>query len=99
MTATLQSTDLDFCRVCKALSNPVRLEIIRYVLEHPGCIGNEILLHLPEECPHAQSTLSQHLRVLRGAGLLEAWEEGPAVCYHVNQECLAWLGQQLRGLQ
>jgi len=97
-TAQLQLED-HFCRVCKALSSPVRLQILRYVLAHPGCIGNQILLHLPEGGPRAQSTLSQHLRVLRTAGLLEAEEDGPAVCYFVNQECLAWLCHEITDLQ
>lgn len=98
-TAQLQLEDRNFCRVCKALSNPVRLQILRYVLAHPGCIGNQILLHLPEDAPHAQSTLSQHLRVLRTAGLLEAEEDGPAVCYFVNQDCLVWLCHEITDLQ
>jgi DNA-binding transcriptional ArsR family regulator len=86
--------DLHLSHVCKALSNPVRVQIVRYVLAHPNCIGNDILLHLPKEGPHAQSTLSRHLRVLRNAGLLEASADGSAVCYRVNQGCLTWLSGQ-----
>jgi DNA-binding transcriptional ArsR family regulator len=85
--------------LCKALGNPVRVSILRYVLGHPDCIGNEILLHLPEDGPHAQSTLSQHLRLLREVGLLEAYSDGAAVCYRVNSSQLCWLQDQLRGMQ
>lgn len=81
--------------LCKALGNPIRVSILRYVLHHPDCIGNEILLHLPENGPHAQSTLSQHLRQLRDAGLLEAYSDGAAVCYRVNSERINWLKGQL----
>jgi DNA-binding transcriptional ArsR family regulator len=86
--------DHHLSQVCKALSNPVRIQIVRYVLAHPNCIGNDILLHLPEEGPHAQSTLSRHLRVLRNAGVLDAAADGSAVCYRVNQSCLTWLSTQ-----
>ncbi len=85
--------------LCKALGNPVRVSILRYVLQHPDCIGNEILLHLPEDGPHAQSTLSQHLRLLREVGLLEAYSDGAAVCYRVNGSKINWLQEQLAQMQ
>jgi len=85
--------------LCKALGNPVRVSILRYVLHHPDCIGNEILLHLPEDGPRAQSTLSQHLRQLRAAGLLEAYADGPAICYRVNGARFTWLREQLVEMQ
>lgn len=88
-------SDHALAQICKALGNPVRVAILRYVLRHPGCIGNEILLHLPDDGPHAQSTLSQHLRQLREAGLLDAQSDGSAVCYHVSTERLAWLRAEL----
>jgi DNA-binding transcriptional ArsR family regulator len=97
-TAVILCEDQTLAQVCKALGCVVRIQILRYVLEHPGCIGNEILLHLPDGSPRAQSTLSQHLRVLRNAGLLEAFEEGSAVCYRVNQAQLAWINQALEHL-
>ncbi|MCU0490450.1 MAG: ArsR family transcriptional regulator [Chloroflexaceae bacterium] len=98
-TARVQRDDRELADVCKALGSWVRVQIMHYVLRHPNCIGNEILLHLPDDAPHAQSTLSQHLRVLRDAGLLEAEGDGPAVCYRVNRERLAWVQQQLADLQ
>lgn len=98
VTAQSHLDDQQLCRVCKALSNRVRVQIMRYVLAHPNCIGNDILLHMPEEGPHAQSTLSQHLRVLRDAGLLEAEGDGSAVCYRVNRDCVTWLREQLAEL-
>jgi DNA-binding transcriptional ArsR family regulator len=90
--------DRDLALLCKALGNPVRVSILRYVLHHPDCIGNQILLHLPSDGPHAQSTLSQHLRQLRDAGLLEAYADGAATCYRVNAERISWLRQQLDGI-
>jgi DNA-binding transcriptional ArsR family regulator len=98
VTADQVSPDRTLARICKALGNPVRVQILRYVLEHPGCIGNQILLHLPAGAPHAQSTISQHLRVLRDVGLLDSHGEGPAVAYYVNGERLIWLREALASL-
>jgi DNA-binding transcriptional ArsR family regulator len=88
-------SDQALAQLCKALGNPVRVAILRYVLQHPDCIGNEILLHLPDDGPHAQSTLSQHLRQLREVGLLDSYSDGAAVCYRVNPERIAWLREEL----
>lgn len=92
-------SDHELAQLCKALGNPVRVAVLRYVLLHPDCIGNEILLHLPDYGPHAQSTLSQHLRQLREVGLLEAYSDGAAVCYRVNSERIAWLCDELEALR
>lgn len=91
--------DNSLAQICKALGNPVRVSILRYVQHHPNCIGNEILLHLPDDGPHAQSTLSQHLRLLRDVGLLDAYSDGAAVCYRVNAERIAWLREALAELR
>jgi DNA-binding transcriptional ArsR family regulator len=93
------SPDDTLAQICKALGNPVRVQIVRYVLDHPGAIGNQILLHLPANAPHAQSTISQHLRVLRDVGLLEGHGEGAAVAYYVNSERMAWLRNALARMQ
>jgi DNA-binding transcriptional ArsR family regulator len=84
--------------VCKALSNPVRLQIVRYVHDHPRCIGNQILLNLPGTTK-AQSTLSQHLKILCKAGLIEAEPDGPATTYTLSAECLVWLRSRLVELE
>jgi DNA-binding transcriptional ArsR family regulator len=81
--------------MCKALGNPVRLQIVRFIQRHPRSIGNQILLQLPDNCVRAQSTLSQHLKVLRDAELLSAEEDGPATSYTVNDQQLNWLRSRL----
>jgi ArsR family transcriptional regulator, arsenate/arsenite/antimonite-responsive transcriptional repressor len=97
-TARCQQDDERLYRILKALGNPVRLQIMRFVQLRPRCIGNEILLHLPDDMARAQSTLSQHLKILRDAGLIEAECDGSATCYMVDQECLGWLREQLADL-
>jgi DNA-binding transcriptional ArsR family regulator len=97
-TARREQNDERLYRMLKALGNPVRLEIVRFVQQRPRCIGNDILLHLPANMARAQSTLSQHIKILRDAGLIEAECDGPATCYAINQECMVWLREQMSDL-
>lgn len=87
--------DAAFAYTLKALSNPVRLEIVRYIARHPGCICNQLVLALGK----AQPTISQHLRVLRVAGLIEGEEDGAATCYCVKRERLHWLQCRMADLR
>ncbi len=70
----------------KALGNPIRFEILKYMLTHPGCITGDIV----ELLPLAQSTVSQHLKVLRQAGWIHAEGRGTATAYCLDDETLAW---------
>jgi ArsR family transcriptional regulator, arsenate/arsenite/antimonite-responsive transcriptional repressor len=78
----------------RALGNPARYRIVRYLTECPECIVNEIV----QQTPLAQSTVSQHLRVLREAGLVCGEIEGPAMNYCLDREALDWLIEHLRHL-
>ena len=73
-------------RMFKALSNPIRFEIMKYLVTHPGCITGDIV----EFLPIAQATVSQHLKVLREAGWISGLTEGPAVNYRLNAANIAW---------
>ena len=97
-TAYCERDDDHTWRVLKALGHPVRLEIVRFIQHHPNCICNEILLQLPDRCTRAQSTLSQHLKILRDAGIIEAEQDGSTTSYLLNEEQIAWLNDQLCGL-
>jgi len=70
----------------KALGNPVRFEIMKFLVTHPGSITGDIVDFLPI----AQSTTSQHLAVLRDAGWIEGIVEGPAVNYRLNEAAVHW---------
>ncbi len=70
----------------KALGNPIRFEIMKYLVTHPGNITGDIVEHLPI----AQSTVSQHLKVLRDAGWIWGTLQGPATCYCLHDENIAW---------
>jgi ArsR family transcriptional regulator len=78
-------------RVLKALGNPTRIRILEYLAAHPTCMTQTIVL----TTPLAQSTVSQHLKVLREAGLVQGEIEGPATCYCIDPAGLEWLRKQL----
>jgi len=70
----------------KALGNPIRFEILKYLAAHPQDITGDIV----EFLPIAQSTVSQHLKVLRDAGWIWGIIQGPATCYCLQEENIAW---------
>jgi ArsR family transcriptional regulator len=80
-------------RMLKALGNPVRFQIVEFLAENQMCITNDIV----RNTPLAQSTVSQHLKVLREAGLIQGEIEGPATCYCLNPEGVRWLKEQIGG--
>jgi ArsR family transcriptional regulator len=76
-----------FGRLCKALGHPARVRIVRLLLSVDTCVCGDIV----ERLPLAQSTVSQHLKVLKEAGIVEGVIDGPRTCYGVNREALAEL--------
>lgn len=80
-------------RMLKALGNPVRFQIVQILAEKQMCITGEIV----EFTTLAQSTVSQHLKVLREAGLITGEFQGPATCYCLDEAGLRWLKEQIGG--
>lgn len=78
-------------KMLKALGNPMRFQIVEFLAEHQLCVTNEIV----KNTPLAQSTVSQHLKVLREAGLIRGEIEGPATCYCLDPQAFAWLKEQI----
>lgn len=72
-------------RLCKALGHPVRVRIVKLLLSVDTCVCGDIV----ERLPLAQSTVSQHLKVLKEAGLVEGTIDGPRTCYYLNREAIA----------
>ena len=75
----------------KALGNPIRFQIVKTLAERQMCITQDIV----DSTPLAQSTVSQHLKVLREAGLIHGEIEGPATCYCLNPDNIRWLKEQI----
>ena len=77
----LQDTDQRLVQTFRALGHPARLLMVRLLAERRTCICGEIV----DELPLSQSTVSQHLKVLKDAGLIIGEVEGPALCYCLAQ--------------
>lgn len=88
---TLTRDEQRLARMLKALGNPVRFRIVQFLAEHQACITGEIV----EFTTLAQSTVSQHLKVLREAGLILGEIEGPATCYCLDGSGILWLKNQI----
>ncbi len=94
MPDTLQAPSQDQIRLIamlKALGNPIRFQIVEMLAECQSCITNDIVLRTPL----AQATISQHLKVLREAGLIKGSISGPATCYCIDEEAVRWLKEQI----
>jgi len=78
-------------QMLKALGNPIRFQIVETLAERQTCITNEIVA----TTSLAQSTVSQHLKVLREAGLIRGEVEGPATCYYLDADGIRWLKEQV----
>lgn len=71
--------------VARALAHPARVRILALLLSRPGCIGGDIV----GEVGLAQSTVSEHLRILKAANLVTGEITPPRVCYSLNPDALA----------
>ena len=80
-------------KMLKALGNPVRFQIVQILAEKQACITGEIV----EFTTLAQSTVSQHLKVLREAGLICGSIEGPATSYCLDVDGIKWLRERVGG--
>jgi ArsR family transcriptional regulator len=74
------ASDFELARLAKALGHPARVAILRRLLQQGDCVCGEIVSGLPL----AQATVSQHLKVLKDAGLISGEVDGPRVCYCVD---------------
>ncbi|MCA1858136.1 metalloregulator ArsR/SmtB family transcription factor [Massilia oculi] len=84
----------DLARMCKALAHPARIQLLRHLSDHGACyFGN-----LADVLPLAPSTISQHVSILKEAGLIEGSSDVQRVCYCVNQERLQALKSAIGSL-
>jgi len=70
--------------LAKALAHPVRIQILEILKSKNTCICGELV----DELPVAQATVSQHLKVLKNAGLIRGTISGPATCYCIDTAVL-----------
>ncbi len=70
--------------IAKALAHPARVAILKVLIQRQACVCGDIV----DELPLAQSTISQHLKELKQAGLIQGDIDGTRVCYCIDPE--AW---------
>ena len=76
--------DEELALLAKAVGHPARVQILRLLVRREACICGDIV----DELPLAQSTVSQHLKVLKEAGLVRGEIDGPRVCYCIEPRTL-----------
>jgi DNA-binding transcriptional ArsR family regulator len=93
-TIQLSDTHNRLTVMLKALGHPARLAIIEHLRKVNTCICNDIV----NELPLAQPTISQHLKELKSAGLIEGSIEGNTICYCINKEAIKELDLYFQAL-
>ena len=80
----MRGKDDDLARLSRAIAHPARVRILRILLARQACVCGELV----DQLPLAQSTVSQHLKILKEAGLVQGEIDGPNVCYCINPAAL-----------
>ena len=80
----------ELAAVAKAMSHPARIAILKILAQRNECICGEIV----DVLPLAQSTVSQHLKELKEAGLINGSVDGPRSCYCINWKAFDKFNQE-----
>src|SRR3954467_8694186 len=81
-TEEFTKTQNDLAVLTKALGHPARIAILQFLIKKKACVCGDIV----DELPLSQSTVSQHLRALKNAGLIKGDIDGPSVCYCIDDK-------------
>lgn len=94
---TLEQTTTDEARAVqmfRALANPARYRIVALLAARNECIVGDLV----DALPLAQSSVSEHLKVLKEAGIVQGTVDGPNRCYCIDPDAIAFLRGQLARL-
>jgi ArsR family transcriptional regulator len=80
----LTDDEHELADLAKAIAHPARVRILRTLIDHQACMCGDLV----DILPLAQSTVSQHLKQLKDAGLVQGEIDGPRVCYCVDPQKL-----------
>jgi DNA-binding transcriptional ArsR family regulator len=83
-TAEFTKAQNELSVLTKALGHPARIAILQFLIKSKSCVCGDIV----DELPLSQSTVSQHLKELKTAGLIKGDIDGPTVCYCIDAK--AW---------
>jgi DNA-binding transcriptional ArsR family regulator len=89
-----KEADEELAALAKAIGHPARVQIIRILVRKTTCVCGDIV----DEVPLAQSTVSQHLKVLKEAGLIRGEVDGLRVCYCIEPRALRRLRALVAGM-
>ena len=89
-----KEADDELAALAKAIGHPARVQILRILIQKSACICGDIV----DELPLAQSTVSQHLKVLKEAGLIRGEVDGPRICYCMEPRTLRRLKVLVAGI-
>ena len=76
--------DEELAKLAKAIGHPARVHILRFLSRKEARVCSQIV----DELPLAQSTISEHLRILKDAELVRSSQDGPRIGYCINYETL-----------
>ena len=93
-TIELTETDTRTVALLRAIAHPARFRILRLLAARSTCVCGDLV----DELPLAQSTVSEHLKVLKDAGIVRGTIEGPNTCYCLEPEALEWLKREFGAL-
>jgi ArsR family transcriptional regulator, arsenate/arsenite/antimonite-responsive transcriptional repressor len=89
-----QAADEKLAKLAWAVAHPARVRILRILLARQACICGELV----DQMTLAQSTVSQHLKILKEAGIVQGEIDGPKVCYCIDSEVLQRLKDLIAAL-
>ena len=78
----------EMANLLKAMANPARVAIIQYLLK----------VDIVNELPLAQPTISQHLKELKNANIIQGTIEGKSICYCLNKDVFESIGRYFMGM-
>ena len=89
-----RAKDEELAKLAWAVAHPARVRIVRILLARQVCICGELV----DQMTLAQSTVSQHLKILKQAGLVQGEVDGAKVCYCINPVAFARLKELVAAL-
>ncbi len=89
----IENGPAELARLAAALAHPARITILQFLAEQDSCICGDIV----DQLPLAQATVSQHLKVLREAGLISVNKRGTASCYCIDTAGIEALRDRMLG--
>jgi len=90
----LDGRDAELAALAKAIAHPARVRILRLLVGRGACVCGELV----NDLPLSQSTVSEHLRILKDAGLVTGELDRPRVCYCVDPNKVERLKELIKGL-